>query len=190
MSDPDLESLADEVRAEHRASQKSKEGLRGAIGFWRKVARAGPDECWPWLGFTKSSGHGLTSYKSMPIHASRKAYILAHGPISSKVCVLHRCDNAACCNPSHLYIGTRADNMIDRFGNVAAADRSRTGRNRVLTDEQIEELWQMRREGKRLKDCATKFDVHIATICRYITARRKLVLAKMQARRQSGPSQN
>ena len=75
--------------------------------------------------------------------------------------------------------------MIDRFGDVAPEDRSATGRNRVLTDEQIETLWQMRRERVPLKDCAAKFDVHIATICRYITARRKLVLQKMQARRQS-----
>jgi hypothetical protein len=176
-----LEQLADEVRQEHRGRHVP----RGAKGFWSKVRRAGHDDCWPWLGYKKPSGHGLTSYKSEPIHASRKAYILTHGPISSTMCVNHRCDNAACCNPSHLYLGTRADNMIDRFGNAAPEDRSRTGRNRMLTDEQIEVLWQMRREGALLKDCATKFDVHIATICRYITARRKLVLAKMQARRHS-----
>lgn len=153
--------------------------------FWQKVARSSSTDCWPWQGFRKPSGHGLTSYKSMPIHASRKAYILTHGPIPSAECVLHRCDNAGCCNPSHLYLGTRADNMIDRFGNVAHHDRSHSGRNRVLTDEQIEVLWQMRREGALLRDCATKFNVHIATICRYITARRKLVLEKMQARRHS-----
>lgn len=73
--------------------------------------------------------------------------------------------------------------MIDRFGKVAPGARTNTGRNRVLTDEQIEVLWQMRREEKSLKECAAKFDVHIATICRYITARRKLALADMQARR-------
>lgn len=190
MSEIDLEQLADEVQRENRAKRRrripvEKSIQRIAIVFWKKVARGADSDCWPWTGFKKSSGHGLTSYKSAPIHASRKAYILTHGPIEIAKCVLHRCDNAACCNPSHLYLGSRADNMIDRFGNVAAADRSHTGRNRVLTDEQIEVLWQMRREGAKLKECATKFDVHIATICRYITARRKLVLAKLQARRHS-----
>jgi hypothetical protein len=148
--------------------------------FWDKVARGADADCWPWEGFRKASGHGLTSYKSAPIHASRKAYILTHGPIDSGLCVNHRCDNAACCNPAHLYLGTRADNMIDRFGNVKAEYRMATGRARVLTDAQIETLWQMRREGAKLKECATKFDVHIATICRYITAARKQKLLRIK----------
>jgi hypothetical protein len=152
--------------------------------FWAKVSRGAPDECWPWTGFTKSSGHGLTSYKSMPIHASRKAYILTHGPIDSKLCVNHRCDNSACCNPSHLYLGTRADNMIDRFGNIRPEFRKATGRSRVLTDEEVERLWKLRRYGKAtLKECAKEFDVHIATICRYLTPALKLKLEKLHADR-------
>lgn len=148
--------------------------------FWGKVVRGAPEACWPWRGFRKASGHGLTSYKSAPMHASRKAYILTHGTIPADKCVNHKCDNAACCNPAHLYLGTRADNMIDRFGNVKPEYRMATGRARVLTDEQLEKLWQMRREGALLKDCAKKFDVHIATICRYITAARKEKLLRIK----------
>jgi hypothetical protein len=161
--------------------------VRDRRPFWDKVAKGKDTDCWPWQGFRKASGHGLTSYKSEPIHASRKAYILTHGPISSDICINHRCDNAACCNPSHLYPGTRKDNMIDRWGKVAPNYRMATGRSRVLTDEQIEKLWQMRREGAKLRECATEFNVHIATICRYITARRKVALQRMQARRQGVP---
>lgn len=151
--------------------------------FWDKVTRGAPDDCWPWEGFRKASGHGLTSYKSLTIHASRKAFILTHGPISSDLCVNHRCDNPGCCNPSHLYLGTRADNMIDRWDRTPAAERSLRGRPTTLDAKQLERLWQMRRKGAKLKDCADEFGVHLATICRYITIVRKRKLEKIRADR-------
>lgn len=174
----ELEALADEIRPPRAKGARHVDHI-----FWSKIKIGANTDCWPWQGFRKASGHGLTTYKSLSIHASRKAYILTHGPISSKVCVLHKCDNAACCNPAHLYPGTRADNMIDRFGNVKPEFRKATGRARVLTDKQIETLWQMRREGATLKVCAAKFNVHLATIARYITIERKRKLEKIRADR-------
>lgn len=152
--------------------------------FWAKVVIGDADDCWPWTGFCKSSGHGLTSYKSHPIHASRKAWILLNGPIAADLCVNHRCDNAACCNPAHMYLGTRADNMVDLWSKTPSAERA-FGRKRVLNEEQLERLWQLRRKGKKLRECAEIFDVHIATICRYITEVRKAKLDKIRADRAS-----
>ena len=151
--------------------------------FWQKVKQGEPHECWPWTGYVKpANGHGLTTYKGSPIHASRKAYVLTHGPVFDwDLCVLHRCDNALCCNPKHLYLGTRADNMIDRFGETPAAERGQRGRATVLNEHQLEQLWKMREKGAMLKDCAEKFGVHIATVCRYITAvrRKKLEASRL-----------
>jgi HNH endonuclease len=158
--------------------------------FWAKVKPGRDDDCWPWQGFKKASGHGLTSYKSAPIHASRKAYILTYGPIPSNLCVNHRCDNAACCNPAHLYLGTRADNMIDFWGKIPADERKRQGRPTVLDAEQLENLWQMRRNGAKLAECASHFGVHVATICRYITIVRQRKLDNLRAVRLGTPRTN
>lgn len=154
--------------------------------FWENVDRSGgPDACWPWLGYCKKSGHGLTSHKGACMHASRKAYILTHGEIRSELLVCHKCDNAICCNAAHLYLGTRADNMIDRFGTMPVGERRPYNRSTVLSNEQLGELWEMRRKGKLLRECAAHFDVHIATICRYITIYRKEMLAKNRADRKT-----
>jgi hypothetical protein len=152
--------------------------------FWEKVKRGAADECWPWTGFKKPSGHGLTSHQSLPMHASRKAWILTHGPIRGELSVNHRCDNAACCNPDHMYLGTRADNMVDRFGKAPAAERT-SGRPTILTEAQLDVLWRMRKAGGTLQGCAEYFGVHRATICRYITAYRKKLLLKIRADRMS-----
>lgn len=170
----------------------SKRYYRGP--FWTKVQKGAFDECWPWLGYKGPTGRGMTSHQSLPMYASRKAWILTHGPIQGELCVNHKSKKvcalqALCCNPDHMYLGTRADNMVDRWTNTALDDRGQ-GRPTVLDESQLAELWKMRREGVKLKVCADHFGVHVATICRYITAIRKQTSAKLRAVRMSLPREN
>ena len=157
--------------------------IRMTGDFWTKVDRKGPDECWPWKGFVKLSGHGLTSIKGRPMHTSRKAWIVTHGPIKDGLQVLHKCDNAVCCNPDHLYLGTRIDNILDQWEQPAMANRGpRDGRRFLLTDEQLELLWLMRKEGATLRACADHFDISFTTVARYVTAIRKAKLQQLRAK--------
>lgn len=73
--------------------------------------------------------------------------------------------------------------MIDRWGKMPAEERSARGRRTTLDEKQLERLWQMRRQGATLKECAAEFDVHFSTIARYITAVRKHKLEKIRADR-------
>src|SRR6185503_3308413 len=145
--------------------------MRQQRRFWDKVLKGSPEECWPWLGYTKPSGHGLTTLDSLAIHSSRKAWILTHGPIRDGLCVNHKskqvCElQAICCNPDHMYLGSRADNMVDRWTNTAADERGNLGRPYSLAHEQMQRLCQRRREGATLKQCAAEFGIHVATVCR------------------------
>lgn len=149
--------------------------------FWLKVKIGNPEECWPWTGYVGPSGHGRTTHKAYSMITSRKAWILTHGETPHGFCVNHRCDNPLCCNPAHLYLGTRADNMIDRFGKTPAAERRARGRPTILGPEDLQRYFQMRREGLTMLDCANKLGVNQMTIRRLVTRHRQQILEKYRS---------
>jgi hypothetical protein len=89
------------------------EGLTVEDRFWAKVNRRGPDDCWVWTGSTDPRGYGHIWRQGRLVPTHRLSYELNRGPIPDGMCVLHRCDNPPCCNPSHLFLGTKADNAHD-----------------------------------------------------------------------------
>ncbi len=91
--------------------------------FWARVQKGAADDCWPWQGATMKNGYGRVKRRGKAELAHREAFRLTKGEIPvikrpyATLIVLHRCDNRACCNPDHLYLGTYMQNardMVDR----------------------------------------------------------------------------
>lgn len=126
-----------------------------ACRFWSKVDCRGPDDCWPWKSAAVSSyGYGVLNIKNKVHSSHRLAWELTHGPIENGLHVLHRCDNAPCCNPAHLFLGTHQDNMAD----MNAKGRNGTaGTTRVpQTAYRIRRNEQQRERTRRLRALGLK----------------------------------
>jgi len=94
------------VSAVHSASVKER--------FWRNVYRRQDHQCWPWRASVMiRGGYGQLNDRKRTLKAHRVSWELHFGQIPDGLMVRHMCHNPLCCNPSHLLVGTAADNNAD-----------------------------------------------------------------------------
>lgn len=133
--------------------------------FWGKVRCGRDDECWPWVRHLNSHGYGDCKYQGRRTNAHQVALELATGEsLPRDVVVCHRCDNRACCNPSHLFRGSQGDNVRDCNAKGRARHNRTNGEHRPLhklTEQQVRDI---RSSPCSLRAASAKYGVSNVTI--------------------------
>ena len=133
--------------------------------------KTGPG-CWEWGRGRDKRGYGHMSRPergaSRLVH--RVSWEVHRGPIPGGMCVLHQCDNPPCCNPDHLFLGTRGDNNKDmrRKGRGARGERHA---NAKLTDAAVMSILRRRTQGSTQAELAEEHGVSRATIGYIVTGK-------------------
>lgn len=147
--------------------------------LWPRVNKAAPNECWEWQGARNRHGYGTLTVRRRKWLAHRLSWNLANGveaPPNRVVC--HRCDNPACVNPRHLWLGTQADNMRDMFGKGRGkyvVPRNNVGaRNPMskLSDDQVREIRSLAGSASQ-RQIGHRFGVGQDQISRIISGKRR-----------------
>jgi hypothetical protein len=130
--------------------------------FWSNVERRGPTRCWPWKRKIDRKGYGVVRFGGRQWRAHRLAFSLFHGNcfLPSRLGVCHSCDNPACCNPDHLWLGTQADNAQDAIQKGRFSRGSVNGMAKLSEDK----VRQIRASGERYADLASRYGVCTGTI--------------------------
>ncbi len=128
-----------------------------------------PDGCWEWQGHRLPRGYGQIRIGSVTDRSRRTLYV--HRVMFEEVCgpipeghdVCHTCDNPPCCNPDHLFTGTRKENHADMIAKGRSAVGEKNSQAK-LTWEQIEEI---RNDTRLHREIAADYGIvrqHVSTI--------------------------
>lgn len=112
--------------------------------FWAQTAFR-ENGCREWIGKREKSGYGRVSWLGKKRLSHRVSMYLAGklGDLDSDLFVLHHCDNPPCCNPDHLFLGSKKDNTQDavRKGRqLLPNNRGERSGNAKITNAQASEI--------------------------------------------------
>lgn len=130
-----------------------------------------PNGCWRWQGATRDGGYAVVYPNNRQKRLTRLVLEERLGvPLLQHA--LHRCANAWCVNPEHLYAGDDRDNAFDVFahGKVLTGHLHHAAK---ATSEKVEKAKQLREAGHTLQSIADKLGVSTGCIHNWLNGKKR-----------------
>lgn len=139
--------------------------------FWEKVDIRGEDECWEWQGsrhWRWKYGHFVISGKTVAAH--RVSWELNNKKhIPPNMCICHKCDNPPCVNPNHLFLGTIADNNLDKKMKGRQDEKGEKNGRAKITEKDVFDIRVVHKLGATYASIGREYELSpetISSICK------------------------
>lgn len=119
-------------------------------------------ECIEWRGYRNRDGYGVLHKTERRWLAHRLAWTEQVGDIPAGMYVCHTCDNPACVNVDHLFIGTHKDNMADKIAKGRARPPQGEGHHRAkLSDDDVRAI---RASSEPAKNISQQYGISLPAV--------------------------
>lgn len=128
--------------------------------LWAKTNKRGPNDCWEWQGWRHPSGYGQIGRGRREEglgYTHKVAWEITNGAVPEGLYVCHHCDNRACVNPAHLFLGDAADNAHDMIKKRRHSHGEK--HSSKLTESDVIEIRRLLADGMTQQALATRFSV-------------------------------
>lgn len=152
-------------------------GLQADVKRRKPLFKLASSGCWEWIASHTPCGYGQVRFRGTRELAHRVSWIIFHGEIPiddtryGTACVLHRCDNPACVNPDHLFLGDQKANAEDSVSKGRWGKRGCKGEKHGRARLTEGDVMKIRSSDKSTRELANELGVSQSTIAHILKGR-------------------